>query len=439
MQKLRSVFKIFLIVLFTIILIVIAMLYTLVQSTANNTNLTYLPKETVFAARINTGELLKETITAIIQSKDKKFVEELKKMLPLDEENKSGIDYTSNVYYFVIRKDNQMVEGMLYNLRNKEEFDNYFADEKSVVTASNDEVSVLLFNNDPIKDSSKLGALAREIISKATNTSKQISFNENKGVLISTWSQKSVSTDILYNTSIDLSIVDNAFVIEGSISPEKIEFTQNTSTLTPDGFHLSTSMIPQYINDSVGNFFQQHGIKSIPAVKSFSLNYKGVSIDQSEGLRIIPDFECLLTFTDTLSSYNFSNDLIEHEILNKTDSLHYSFRDVEFRIDQFDSASIYISNHASLPRAENKKSIFALQGTPDQLFEIRGNSMYGKIIQILPLYSASKNFANEIEKMDLQFIPNGKNIEVRGEMKFKEGSIAIIEVMHFLSSSSLMK
>lgn len=441
MRFLVRFYTIVLVIVLTVLFMVMFFIIDGVRMMDANENLNYLPNNTVFVARINTSSLLKLTANDLIETKDQDILDQMKDLnLESGKNPFNGINFASNIYFFIIPHENEFVEGMIFNLSDKEAFQEYYIKLDKYPSSANEKVGVILLkelNNLNDIEAGKLKLLCEDIIEKPQNEELNIDFSLDESI-ISTWSTDPTHK-LPFSNNLKLDFYKDKITLTGNLSMFE-ELHPEFVYLKKKGISIATSMIPNEVNDSINRFLNRIGYNDTLLIHSFSANYNGVNFDQTDKLSINPQIEVLLNFDQALNWSSLANQLIDQKYIRQTDSSNYVFSEISFTITQPTERQLLISNGLMASEQEVRNELFEFSGNPSLLFKVGGNSPYGQFLNLIPMFRSGRILTNATESASIRIIPDHKNqYKVEGTLKFKEGHSPTVELIKFLNSSALLK
>lgn len=440
----RFLSKFYSIILVIVISALFMMMFFIVDSIRmmdNNENLLYVPSNTVFAAKINTSSLLKLTANELISTKDKELLDQMEDLDFQSGDNPfNGINFASNIYFFIVPFEHEYVEGFVFNLSDKEIFQEYYFKEGKYAAYATKEVGVLLLkdlNSVNSIEAKKLSQLAENILESPQNSALKIDFSDDDAV-ISTWSTNPTEK-LPFSNNLELSFDSNKILLDGNMSvhgSDKAEFIY----LERNGISMATGLIPTDVNDSLNRFLGSIGVNNEVQIKSFSANYSGVNFEQAEALTINPQIELLINLDKPLNWTELENKLELQKFIRKTDSSKYIFSEVAFSVLQPEENQLLIYTGIKPSERENRNELFEFSGDPSLIFKVGGNSPYGQFLNFIPLFRSGRILTNATEVVEIKVVPLGHDqYKVNGVIQFKPGYSPIIELIRFLNSSALLK
>jgi hypothetical protein len=428
------------IVLFSITWMVLLFSQGILEKNENK-NINYVPKDVQFALRIDGRELAGETLFSVfLESKDEEILQLMQETFA---ENKSsekkwiqdGVDYLSDIVIFQIDYESTPLNCVLLNISNEGLFRKNHTSE-SEICAVKDGVGIII----PLIKASKkteLQAFANKIISSPQNGEYSSSIHHPQaGRLI----EALVLTK--NKSTFSLELANNRLLLNGEIAfnPNNVLHPIHKK-LQSKGLHITTSLIPSELSDTLNSWLKQFGVK-IPAFKELSLNYMGTSIfNHTSGFFIVPQMElyieCLapfdiesLTESDSIAHY-FDYKLKEGWIEIQDEKLYYA---------QLSPNSFYIgvSKNPTFTNAP-KNNYLLISGKLSMLTEVKSEGWANTILEMIPQYRAGKTFANRAEKIDFSIVRmNSQKAKIRGDIQFKTGFYPMNEVLKLLITGKLI-
>lgn len=440
MRFLTRFYTAILVLVISVLFIVMFLIKDMVLMMDENANLNYIPQNTVFVAKINTAQLIKTSAHELLTTQDPEIKEQFKK-LDLKSGNRTfnGINFTSNVYMFIVPFDGEFIEGFLFNLTNKELFQEYYLQEKKYAFAANNEVGVVFLKDLKTGASSnykKLSALAESIIETPQNK-EEIEFSSSNSI-ISTWS-KDVTGGLLYNNHLELAFDKQQISLTGTLNTELSE-AKGSNYLKRKGISFNTCLIPQSINDTINQFLHSIGSHDSVSIESFSLNYSGVNFEQTDKLSIIPQVELLINFESAINKDSLLNQLSRNKLIQKSDSSRFIFNEILLNISQPEPNQLLIHTGSIKSNIEVREELLEFSGDPTLLFKVGGNSPYGQFLNFIPIFRSGRQLTAATESVNIQITPgNNGTHQVNGVMKFKVDKSPILELIKFMNNAALLK
>ena len=439
MRFLTNFYSVLLVILICILFTIMFVLKNFMLSMDENENFEYIPKNALFAVRINSSKLIKSTLNELIQTQDSEIRDQMQKMnLSSGESMFNGINFSSNFYMFIVPLEEEFFEGFLFNITNEKLFREYYKSQGDYIISSNDKVG-LIFRQDreQINESivKKLPQLAEHILEKKQNKTSHIDF-PNSNSIISTWSSN-LSDELAFANALELNFETNKIKLDG-ILRATTDLTQRGNYLEKKGVSLNSSLIPERINDSINKILNSDIEQS--RIKAISINYSGLNFEQTTKLSIVPKMEVLINFTSSMNQDTLLYKLAKEKLIQLTDSSSFIFNEIEFSILQPAKDQLLIFTGVPTSKVEIREELFELTGDPSLLFHIGVNSPYGQFLQFIPLFKGGRELANAIDSIHLKVMPGKNNVhQVKGVIQFKEAKSPILELLKFTNNLTLLE
>ena len=420
----------------------------------SNNNTLHVPDNASFAIRIDGRELAEKSLFSVfLESKDEVVISLLQQSVSKNLKNEGqfknyGIDYLSDIVAFELPYKNTFIQGILVNVNNKQLFNKNLNGSKSVF-AYHDGVGVI-FNYSNFNDQIsiiELKKIADNIVkTPSKNASGNFIAHHGTGKFIETFSRGSYFGKASYfsKTNALFELQENSLLLSGKLeinlkSPSEIRTL--SKIIEPKGIHFSSTIIPTLLADSLNGWLKQFSLK-IPSIKTISMNLIETKIiNHSSGFFVIPQIELFINFDKNFSIQEFlsSPELITY-LAYSLQKNHISFQEEKLFFKQINSNSIYIgiTENPTFKNINSNESV-KIQGDLKSLTTIKGGGLMTAFLEMMPIYSASKNLVKHTESLNLSFVKtNKKNIDLKGELKFTKDHYPMNELIKFLLVSQLL-
>lgn len=414
----------------------------------SNNNTLHVPDNANYAIRIDGRELAEKTLFSIfLESKDEVVISLLQSSISKNMNTEGqfknyGIDYLSDIVIFEIPYKRSTIQGILVNVNNKQLFNKNLNGSKSVF-ACHDDVGVI-FNYSNFKDqvpSSELKKIAVNIVKTTSkNTPENFIAHHGPGKFVETYSKGSNFGESTYfgKSTVLFELQEKSLLLSGKLdlnSKNTAAINPLTKIIEPKGIHFSSTIIPTLLADSLNGWLKQFSLK-IPSIKTISLNLNETKIiNHSSGFFVIPQIELVIQFNKDFSIQELlsSPELITY-LAYSLQKNHISFQEEKLFFKQINSNSIYIGiTENPTFKNINSNEILKIQGDLKSLLTIKGGGMMTAFLEMLPIYSASKNLVKHTESLNLSFVKTNKNnIDLKGELKFTKDHYPMNELIKFL-------
>lgn len=405
--------------------------------TNENKNVEYVPSDALFAMRIDGRELAEKTLFSIfLESKDEEILSMIQESFA---ENKSkekkwikdGVDYMSDIVFFQLEHESIRLNCILLNVSNEGLFKKYHSNELEIC-AVKDGVGIIIPFNSSSKNSDLQG-LANKIVSSPQNGELSASIHHPQA---GRFVEAVIHSKTKDKSTFSFELAHNSLLMNG-----EMEFGSSKKTLPihkklqPKGLHVSTSMIPAELSDTLNTWLKQFGVQ-VPALKELSMNYMSTTvINHSSGFFIVPQMElyveCVapfaiksLTESDSIASY-IDCKLNEGWIEIQDEKLYYK---------QISPTSFYLGvSENPVFTSVPKNNYLIISGNLAPITAIKCGGLMSTILEMIPEYRAGKTFASRAEKIDFSIVKiDAKKAKISGDIHFKSGYFPMNEVLKLL-------
>ena len=417
----------------------------------SNNNTLHVPDNANYAIRIDGRELAEKTLFSIfLESKDEVVISLLQSSISKNMNTEGqfknyGIDYLSDIVIFEIPYKRSTIQGILVNVNNKQLFNKNLNGSKSVF-ACHDDVGVI-FNYSNFKDqvpSSELKKIAVNIVKTTSkNTPENFIAHHGPGKFVETYSKSSNFGESTYfgKSTVLFELQEKSLLLSGKLdlnSKNTTAINPLTKIIEPKGIHFSSTIIPTVLVDSLNGWLKQFSL-TIPSINTISLNHIETKIINHSV--VIPQIELLIQFNKDFSIQELlsSPELITY-LAYSLQKNHISFQEEKIFFKQINSKSIYIGiTENPTFKTVNSNEVVKIEGNLKALTTIKGGGMMTAFLEMLPIYSASKNLVKHTESLNLSFVKTNKNnIDLKGELKFTKDHYPMNELIKFLLVSQLL-
>jgi len=435
-QKVKRLAKFGIAVLLVVGLWAISQLGQAIFVRPDNLNTQFVPEDAAITLSLDGNKLLKEGFEGVIlKAQDNTSIKLLlDRFRSKDGKGNLGVNFNSTIIYFLVEHNGHYLRGTLFNLIDPAAFSKTFGAKESNQYqgyATKDKVGLLLEDTKMSIEKEELNLLAEKILS-----SKSSEVDDNEGII-----QISTTPDFLQgayqaSTNIAVDFEEEALTCLGDLSFAIPFNSHNYKKLKPEGLHLTTQMIPQIIHDSLAAFLRT----TIPEIRSISVNYRRAEMIEQSGLAIVPDFDALIQFGDTI---HFRRVVKELEAAGKISDLStesFVYENRTFYYTSHTPELLYIGQHKPTHIQDgDSKELFRLNGELGALTQVDGNGIMHKLLGLLAIYSSGKEFTQSTEGIDLSIILNNpSSAKVSGRIMFDPKKAPSNEILRFLINGKLL-
>ncbi len=434
----KSTFKRQISILFILAVLISGVITVLfIFSSGKTTNHRYIPSTANRIITIDGKMLFKKSASSIILKNDEQEVAKLIHDIISEPSDKStmreaGIDFLSDIIFFTDFVGKAPINGLLLNLSNEEAFNLYvvgLSDKQHFGFAKN-KVGVLIFksNNSSITNN-ELSKYAAALFDAAPSN-----YVTNEDEVI-TYSYKETRNNKDAAGRITCSLTEQKIILSGQLTVSAEQEAQ-TSQLKPDGFHLSTSLIPKWINDSL-----HKTLNTSASIRSLSLNYFQATIEETEKIHVSPQLDMCLSFSDSIDVNELFNNLIKKEIIDSANTKNIYIGQSSYYHHPIDEKTLYIGIHPFDSAKQNKTTApLIISGNPEYLTKVGGTGIIRRLLTIIPAYSSSQYLASTISSINVTTNSTQNNTyNLSGSIDFKDEHRVLPELIRFLLTGQFIQ
>ncbi len=414
--------------------------YATILNRSNDDISRLVPKDANFVFQVNVKEFVKSsTYSLIFNSKDQALLNAFeiylnKQRKGFQSTNRFGVDFTQDLTIFGKNYKDGEVYVMVFNLFNPEDFEKnarpLLTNKQALLRK--DKVGVVLTYFGKSKVSPReLEDFLRKLEFRQDASGKKIKRGEFFNLAMSDFR---VNEKIhVEKGEIHSQADENKLIVSGQFSTKGENYEVSRWTLIPNGLHIENSLISNAMQDTMQKYLQGIGI-SIGQLDRISMNYYGTEIQETEkGILFTPIFDLLLTFKEEYSLDSMFKEVhfLEELGFEKEDNIIHAGK-LDYYIDPVDNHTLFIGNQLKQVVHRKSKNLFSVSGDIANLTSIKGGGFISSFIEMLPPFKASKNLFHNIKTIDFEAIPtSGHQVQVKGEMTFKEESYLYNEFLRF--------
>jgi hypothetical protein len=414
-----------------------------------NRNQLYVPTGYTMIARMDAKALFESSLyTLLFEARDPEVfgkVNELIEKRQADQQTALdfGIDYLSDVILFTTESGGKPVYGVLFNLSDETKFNSNFPRlmHPNQALASKDHVGLLLTMPGKKVNATEVQSLkakATGIMARPHTAPLHIPMYDSKNqplLALRLNAAKNGKQTLFKSGDLAAQVHAQELLITGDLEPGLVAGIRPAAwTLKPQGFHFSNALFTPEIQRAVQDFLQSNGF-TLPEISRFSMNYKGIQLQDGEsGLMITPRIELLVEFRDEFNIHTIleANETALSKVGIQHERKTLQAGVVSFAIDSLDPRTLFIGMDPSAVSAQPNDNYFLLQGNIEELTHIEGGGFIRNIIEVLPPFRASQQLLQGIQYSNIQLRPQGGKVKLDGKIQFKKDKYAINELLKFL-------
>ena len=415
---------------------------------SDNANNAYIPKEAEAVVILNGNHLLEHTFEdVILKTRDNQIIKliaaRLKKTKETTEDFSIGIDLNSDIILFTLERENGSFFGALFNLNDEEAFKTNIPkliDPALQGSAAINSVGLILQQSDSILSRQALNQLTNEILTKSKKLPvEQLRKQEEVTIANLTITKNADLAPFRMGIELDLELYDQNIKLDGDVSWDKNAInSKGFEVLKPEGFHFSSSLIPEELNDSLQSYFGD----SLPKLTAISFNLMGSELIEQPNFILVPMIDVLLHFEEPTSASMLTSKLSDNGNLNEDQPRDvFMFGGKQFYSKNISPNVIYLGlTPYKTSKALDEKHLLLAKGDLSVFTKVKGTGMIRRFLEILSIYSAGRDFTESTKNFDLTILKSadGKGT-ISGEIQFKDGHYATNEVIKLLLNGNLLQ
>ncbi len=415
-------------------------IFILLNGEKINSNHLYVPKNSTFVCKIDAKQILSTSAEQILlKDKNEQILRTFKNLLANPNRKKSaeiGVDIFSDVIIFSMPYHKGKLIGFSFNLISPELFkkniSDYLTKDQTFAVYNNVGIIYHFISNDesvsiPISE-----------IKKYVSNSKiyeKYAFEKSENIIDIQFHKSYFDPETTIKSSkLKGKIKNDELIIEGELNL-KNKLTTNATFLKSNAssFHFSSLYFPKSLNDSLRSLLNKINIK-VPEIQSLSMNYSGIEFGNlNNEMVVIPGIDLLITTKENFSIINYlhSNlNAIHDEIIFENNKVIIG--EYTYYIKQISPKTFYLGKtEKPILISNTNQTILEMSGDLSNFVNIKGGGFMMTILEMYPLYKASKKFIESTDHFDLNFkATDSKYIQIKGSLKFKKD--------HFIASESLL-
>jgi len=395
---------------------------------AENNNLNFIPKNSLWYAQIDLQKLIKNEVeTLIFSDNDKEILLLLEELIEnkdstLKSIQQNGIQINSIVLAFGL---NDGITGILFNLTSSQKFNASFSTRPSrrIACKTKDNVGVLLFSKDTNTSTKELKKKANDFFN-----GNFLEIQKSKHLIAINLLKKIKKNTAIEEGEFTIDINKNQLLIDSQFE-SSIE-SNTMPSLHPENLHIDWQQIPSFISDSLRLWTHS----TIPDLKSISINYTGSDLVTEPLMKLAPIVNTVLQLNDSLDFNSFLGRIEMDQLIESHTSESFIYAGTSYFYKQTNYHTIYVGRDKFDPdKLTTEDALLSISGSPESITNIVGKSLARKLLGILPLYKASDKLSHSVENIDVELIQNqnGK-YTLHSIIQFKESKYATNELLKFI-------
>ncbi len=167
-------------------------------------------------------------------------------------------------------------------------------------------------------------------------------------------------------------------------------------------------------------------------ISSIAVDYQGISAS-SNGMS--PILNSVISFREHLDISLLSEQLemikeIDFQEI-KTDVYQLTFAGSIYILKKINENEWFFGLDETLLMDNSVKNLIVFQGKPMYFTEVKGGLLATAVLNFIPGFKPTKNLLNKTENADIRIFYNGKNVEIKGNLTFKESENVLLDLLAF--------
>lgn len=419
---------------------------SLLNTASDNSLIKHLPSGVNTVVKVNNRQIFKRIIFDALYSSDlsKNEFDQLRFNKEDIEIPNTGISFSQNIFIFQDSWKNESITGFLFKLEDKKAFANYQINKPNSVKTFNDEVGcILLLPKNASQEVLRYYELyAADLLIPNKNKLKAkiaLSNSDEKSLLhlFFAGSDQAYVQDLNVQAFINKSTInfEGVGLKNPTISYDSVEHFSMVSSEKELFLEVQAGQLPDSVYGYIDILLEDIDL-NIPHVVSQQLFIYGFMIDNLDGsTAFLPNFDGVFRFeksidiVDEIDSLSTNNSKVQRIAHNKI-----RIGEIDYYFKQLTNKEIWIGVTKDMAINKIKGApLPKLRGNPAAILMIEGKGIIAQFAQMLPPVQYSKKLFNDLEYFDIHTeMVSDDEIQVTGEMRFKDNKTASIELMKFL-------
>ncbi|MBI3239818.1 MAG: hypothetical protein HYZ43_13410 [Flavobacteriia bacterium] len=390
-----------------------------------------VPKAADWVIRLDVSQLAKDEVyTLLFETKDDSFFKQLKTITEerVDKRREFGVltvDFRQPVLAFAASENNTNYFGFLVKVTDEQIFQKnigkYLSKSQSYAVKNNTAL-ILSRQTSTTESNRELKALAEKFLNNSRTESTKT--KDNKAFLTIDSPTKAGK---------------NPMHLEVQHEPHRISFSgQFTSkkNLKPANYSLkssnlliSSSIIPEGISDSL-NRLLPIGDFRFPELRSFTLDYQGVLVEQAQGgMMVLPKMNLILE-AETAISLTELFAAIPEDL--KVGGHTIQLGNLKYEVVQLDANTLFIGIDPNSIIRQKQTNLVSVKGSFKPLLVIEGSRLVTTFMDVIPAVGAGKRFTKAAKDIRITATQKGSIISIKGTVDFQNDAYALHELFKLL-------
>lgn len=399
-----------------------------------------LPENIEIVLSINADQLIKTLLfDALYKSEfdenDLKLLDRGKKPT---EAKDYGVMFNSEIVVFYDLWNNIPIQGILFNISNKKDFERFKLKGKNQIKRSNGKQGlILILKEDASKELIHYAEqFADDVFTEKMTPEYEISKPEMLNV-----SYKGNEHTYIQNLNLNAKLQDEKILFNGIGKKNKsLDFTEGNynmlfNTTNEKNLEIQSGHLPDSIYQYFKIIFDKIDL-NVPVVTSQQMMIYGVTIENIDGsTALLPKFDWILRF-DTLVNIDQQLGAIKESTdkMQIIDKQSIKVGGTQYYYKQISAHEIYIgvTEFPNIQTVKTKMLPF-IKGNPSVLLEIEGKGIIAQFVNVMPMVKNTRTFMENIDYFDIHTLDkNADELIVDGEIRLKEDKMMSVELVKFI-------
>lgn len=375
-----------------------------------------VPDDAELIVSVDARELTKEDLKELIFLKnDAKLVEQLIGKIKASRNDSTGglsIDMLHRVAFYTVKRYGINYLAFLFYVNNERDFLRSAALLSHSSYAVKDRIAIVLT---PLTGNKKAdNAVAEKLLNAPVM--KQEKLNPLNLIDVATGKK----TSVLPGLKASIHITDHRLLISGTFKNTAVR--ESEFSVKQNGLFIHSTVLPQKLLDSLNAYIPTVNLK-IPNVRYIDVDYNGIVIDNSDGIKALPRINSVICSEQAVSIKAILAEIPGK--YKKGDSI--LFPSLTYVLRQLDDHTIFFGINPNSILKKRSKDVLCIDGQLGSLMEIEASPMILSVVEIIaPQIRPAKEFASSTDHIHFCAGKNGSN-EIDASILFRKDKSAYAE------------
>lgn len=386
-----------------------------------------VPENTEWQIRLDALNWAKEELyTVLFEAKEEQLITAFETIIEnktmKDGESRSlGIELEQALILFGIKEKGHSLIGISIKLSDVALFkknNSYFINDHQGIAIKDDHAILLTDMSQNPLAKNVLTRIAEKYIQKSKEV-EIIQSNKANATFLSMKLREGGIEGEAKDVTADVAVEDQTVRIRGELTLDQTRFHKPAFSLKRKGLYISTSLIPKNLTDTL-NALLPLGTYRFPQVRSIVCDLQGAMIEQSSmGLIPAPKMNLILEMERPINldsiMASIPVDMVQPGNKVIVGSLTY-------QIDLLNPTTLFIGTDRTQVTKQDGKHVSEIVGDLRVLTSIGGSPMIMAFLEVIPIFSASKQFVETTDHVKFIIHENSNGqCTMTGSLEFKKG------------------